>query len=139
MTAICGKNDGSWVDGTGFRFEFPIEKLIEASERGTRIRKIFHIEAVAFDKRLDPCRRFRLGHAFAIPFREAVSLDEGVKRQLPQRVAVSPSEERFAINLLGFLGSRMPVEISDAFHSLRKPLRLAKVKGRWYSEIPAHR
>jgi hypothetical protein len=51
-----------------------------------------------------------------------------VEGEIPERVSIGPTQERFAINLLGFVLLGMAVEISDGFHIGRKPFVDIKVK-----------
>ena len=48
--------------------------------------------------------------------------------EFPERVPIGPTQEGFAINLLGFVLLGMAVEISDGFHIGRKPFVDMKVK-----------
>jgi hypothetical protein len=57
-----------------------------------------------------------------------MALDQGVESEFPERISISPPEERFAINLLGFVLLGMAVEVSDSFHIGRKPFVDMKVK-----------
>ncbi len=128
MATIGGKNDGSWIDGAGFRFEFAEEKFVEALVGAGRIEEIGWIHAVMLNEWLDPAGGSRCRHAFPIPFGKPMALHEGVKRESSQRITVGPTKERFAIYLLGFLLLGMAVEVSDGFHVGRKPFVDMKVK-----------
>jgi hypothetical protein len=57
-----------------------------------------------------------------------MALHQGVEGEFTERVSIGPTQERFAINLLGFVLLGMAVEISDGFHIGRKPFVDMKVK-----------
>jgi hypothetical protein len=57
-----------------------------------------------------------------------MTLHEGVECELSEWVSVGPTEERFAIYLLGFRFLGMSVEITDGFHVGRKPFVNMNVK-----------
>ena len=57
-----------------------------------------------------------------------MTLHQGVEGEFPERVSIGPPQERFAINLLGFVLLSMAVEVSDRFHIGRKPFVDMKVK-----------
>jgi hypothetical protein len=57
-----------------------------------------------------------------------MAFHQGVEGEIPERVSIGPTQERFAINLLGFVLLGMAVEISDGFHIGRKPFVDIKVK-----------
>jgi hypothetical protein len=51
-----------------------------------------------------------------------------VEGKFSERVSISPTQERFAIYLLGFVLLGMAVKVSDRFHVGRKPFVDMKVK-----------
>lgn len=57
-----------------------------------------------------------------------MAFDQGVERELSERISVNPTQEGFAIDLFGFLLLGMAVEISDGFHVSRESFVDMKVK-----------
>ena len=128
MAAIGWENDGSRIDRAGLRFEFSEEKLVEAFESAGSFKEIGRIHAVFLDERLDAAGRSGVRHAFPIPFGKPMALHEGVEGKFSERVFIGPTQERFAIYLLGFVLLGMAVKVSDRFHVGRKPFVDMKVK-----------
>lgn len=50
-----------------------------------------------------------------------MALYQSVQRQFAERVSIGPTQERFAIDLLGFGLLGMTVEATNGFHAGRKP------------------
>ena len=57
-----------------------------------------------------------------------MALDQSVECEFTEWISVCPTQERFAIDLLGFQFLGVSVEITDCFHAGRKPFVNMNVK-----------
>jgi hypothetical protein len=117
MSAIGGKDDWGVGERAGARAEFAVEEVVEGGEVFGLLFKIVGIEPVGIEKREDFRGGFGLIHAAAIPSREKGALDEAVKGDLAERVAIGPAKEAFAIDLFGFQLSGFAIEVLNWVHT----------------------
>lgn len=118
MPAIGGEHHAilGWIDGPRGGLQFAKEKLVEAAIRARVVSEVGRIELVFPDEWRDAPCGFSMAHPFAIPSREKRPFYEGIERDRAQRIPIRPSQEAFAIYLLGFDLAGVTVEIADRFH-----------------------
>lgn len=119
VAAVRGEDDGVGVgvDGAGGGFEFPIEELVEAAVGGGGVGEVCRVEVVLLDEGCDAGGGGWGAHAAAVPGGEEGAFDEEVERECAEGISVGPFEEAFAVDLFGFEGAGVAIEVLDGFHA----------------------
>src|SRR4051812_11204271 len=99
------------MDRTRATLQPSIKKFIEGAIRLRAIREFLRAHFVSGNERLDFGAARRCIHAPAIPAREGGAFDEGVQREPPERIPVSPAQKPVAVNVLALDVSRITVKI----------------------------